>query len=133
MSLKPVAARLAELLGKPVKMAPDCIGPEVEAMRPKPGEVLLLENLRFHPEEEKNDPEFSQEAGGAVRRLRERRVRLRAPRARIDCGHDPVRAAGRGRAADGEGTEVPDHGDQQSRSVPASRFWAARRCRTRSK
>jgi phosphoglycerate kinase len=40
-------------------MAPDCIGPEVEAMRPKPGEVLLLENLRFHPEEEKNDPEFS--------------------------------------------------------------------------
>jgi phosphoglycerate kinase len=59
MSLKPVAARLQELLKRPVKMAPDCIGPEVEAMRPKPGEVLLLENLRFHPEEEKNDPEFS--------------------------------------------------------------------------
>jgi phosphoglycerate kinase len=59
MSLKPVAARLQELLKRPVLMAPDCIGPEVEAMRPKPGEVLLLENLRFHPEEEKNDPEFS--------------------------------------------------------------------------
>ena len=59
MSLKPVAARLAELLGKPVKMAPDCIGPEVEAMKPAPGEILLLENLRFHPEEEKNDPEFA--------------------------------------------------------------------------
>jgi phosphoglycerate kinase len=59
MSLKPVAARLQELLKRPVQMAPDCIGPEVEAMRPKPGEVLLLENLRFHPEEEKNDPEFS--------------------------------------------------------------------------
>ena len=59
MSLKPVAARLQELLKRPVKMAPDCIGPEVEAMRPKPGEVLLLENLRFHPEEEKNDAEFS--------------------------------------------------------------------------
>jgi len=59
MSLKPVAARLSELLGKPVKMAPDCIGPEVEAMKPAPGEILLLENLRFHPEEEKNDPEFS--------------------------------------------------------------------------
>ncbi|MCC7174313.1 MAG: phosphoglycerate kinase [Bryobacterales bacterium] len=59
MSLKPVAARLSELLGRPVKMAPDCIGPEVEAMKPAPGEVLLLENLRFHPEEEKNDPEFA--------------------------------------------------------------------------
>ena len=59
MSLKPVAARLAELLGKPVKMAPDCIGPEVEAMKPAPGEILLLENLRFHAEEEKNNPEFA--------------------------------------------------------------------------
>jgi phosphoglycerate kinase len=59
MSLKPVAERLSKLLGRPVKMAPDCIGPEVEAMKPAPGEVLLLENLRFHPEEEKNDPGFS--------------------------------------------------------------------------
>src|SRR5216683_3756068 len=61
MSLKPVAARLAELLGRPVAMAPDCVGPAVEAMLPKPGGVLLLENLRFHPEEEKNDPEFSRQ------------------------------------------------------------------------
>ena len=59
MSLKPCAARLAELLGKPVTMAPDCVGPEVEALKPAPGEVLLLENLRFHPEEEKNDPAFA--------------------------------------------------------------------------
>jgi len=59
MSLKPVAQRLSELLGMPVAMAPDCIGEEVEKMLPKPGEVLLLENLRFHPEEEKNDPEFA--------------------------------------------------------------------------
>jgi phosphoglycerate kinase len=59
MSLKPVAARLSELLKKPVAMAPDCVGAEVEAMLPKPGEVLLLENLRFHAEEEKNDPEFA--------------------------------------------------------------------------
>jgi phosphoglycerate kinase len=59
MSLKPAAKRLEELLGRPVKMAPDCIGPEVEAMLPAPGEVLLLENLRFHAEEEKNDPEFA--------------------------------------------------------------------------
>ncbi|MGA2184760.1 MAG: phosphoglycerate kinase [Bryobacteraceae bacterium] len=61
MSLKPVAARLAELLGKPVKMAPDCIGAEVAALKPAPGGVLLLENLRFHPQEEKNDPEFSKQ------------------------------------------------------------------------
>jgi phosphoglycerate kinase len=61
MSLKPVAARLAELLGRPVKMAPDCAGPAVEAMKPAPGEVLLLENLRFHPEEEKNDPGFAKQ------------------------------------------------------------------------
>jgi phosphoglycerate kinase len=59
MSLKPVAARLQELLGRPVKMAPDCVGPEVEAMLPAPGQVLLLENLRFHAEEEKNDPDFA--------------------------------------------------------------------------
>jgi phosphoglycerate kinase len=60
-SLKPVAARLAELLGKPVKFAPDCIGAETEALAKalKPGEVLLLENVRFHAEEEKNNPDFS--------------------------------------------------------------------------
>jgi phosphoglycerate kinase len=60
MSLAPCAERLAALLKKPVAMAPDCVGPEVEAMLPKPGEVLLLENLRYHAEEEKNDPGFSQ-------------------------------------------------------------------------
>src|SRR6266478_5254755 len=55
-SLKPVAARLSELLNKPVQFAPDCVGPEVEKMVSTlaPGGVLLLENLRFHAEEEKN-------------------------------------------------------------------------------
>src|SRR5579863_8493962 len=61
MSLKPVAKRLEELLGQPVAMAPDCVGPQVEAMLPAPGGVLLLENLRFHAEEEKNDPVFSRQ------------------------------------------------------------------------
>lgn len=61
MSLKPVAQRLQQLLGQPVKMAPDCVGPAVQAMLPAPGEVLLLENLRFHPGEEKNDPEFARQ------------------------------------------------------------------------
>jgi phosphoglycerate kinase len=61
MSLKPAAARLSQLLGKPVAFAPDCVGLDVEAMAKalKDGDVLLLENLRFHPEEEKNDPEFA--------------------------------------------------------------------------
>jgi phosphoglycerate kinase len=61
MSLKPVAARLEQLLGRPVRMAPDCVGPEVEAMKSAPGEVLLLENLRFHAEEEKNDAGFAKQ------------------------------------------------------------------------
>src|SRR6202453_1270501 len=61
MSLRPVAVRLERLLGRPVKMAPDCVGLEVEKQRPAPGEVLLLENLRFHAEEEKNDPAFSKQ------------------------------------------------------------------------
>jgi phosphoglycerate kinase len=61
MRLTPVAERLSRLLGQPVKTTDDCIGPEVEAAARalKPGEVLLLENLRFHPEEEKNDPAFA--------------------------------------------------------------------------
>ncbi len=61
MSLKPVAVRLQELLGRPVKMAPDCVGPEVQALKPAAGQVLLLENLRFHAEEEKNDPAFAKQ------------------------------------------------------------------------
>ncbi len=62
-SLKPASEALAKLLGKPVQMAPDCVGPEVEALAKalKPGEVLLLENVRFHKEEEKNDPEFAKQ------------------------------------------------------------------------
>jgi phosphoglycerate kinase len=59
MSLKPVAVKLQQLLGKPVKFASDCVGLEVEAIKPKPGEVLLLENLRYHSAEESNDPDFS--------------------------------------------------------------------------
>src|SRR2546423_4364292 len=64
MSLKPAAKRLQELLGRPVAMAPDCIGPQVQAMLPAAGAALLLENLRFHPEEENNDPEFSRQLAG---------------------------------------------------------------------
>ncbi|MBQ6712249.1 MAG: phosphoglycerate kinase [Selenomonadales bacterium] len=60
-TLAPVAVRLGELLGREVKLAPDCVGEEVSKMAAelKGGEVLLLENLRYHKEEEKNDPEFA--------------------------------------------------------------------------
>ena len=61
-SLRPVAARLGELLGSDAAMAPDCVGPEVGRMAAAlpEGGVLLLENVRFHLEEEKNDPAFAQ-------------------------------------------------------------------------
>ncbi|MDO8756387.1 MAG: phosphoglycerate kinase [Elusimicrobiota bacterium] len=80
-SLKPVAAELAKLLYKPVAFADDCVGPVAEkaVAAMKPGDVLLLENLRFHAEEEANDPAFAkalakngnlfiQEAFGALHR-----------------------------------------------------------------
>lgn len=62
-SLQAAAEALSKLLGKPVKMANDCVGAEVEAMAKalKPGEVLMLENVRFHKEEEKNDPGFAKQ------------------------------------------------------------------------
>ena len=62
-SLKPAAERLAVLVGRPVALAPDCIGPEAEQMAQalQPGGVLLLENLRFHKEEEKNDFDFARQ------------------------------------------------------------------------
>lgn len=61
-SLKPVAARLSELINKPVAMAEDVIGPDAQTKSAalKPGEVLLLENVRFHKEEKANDPGFCQ-------------------------------------------------------------------------
>ncbi|MDD5491384.1 MAG: phosphoglycerate kinase [bacterium] len=63
MSLKPCAVHLSKLVGVKVQMAPDCIGAETKKMADvlKPGEILLLENLRFHPEEEKNDPDFAKQ------------------------------------------------------------------------
>ena len=61
--LKRIAAIPGELLGKPVAFTSDCIGPEVEVAvgNLKDGDVLILENLRFHKEEEKNDPNFAKQ------------------------------------------------------------------------
>ena len=65
-SLKPAAEELSKLMGKPVLLAPDCVGPEVEKLvaRLDEGQLILLENLRFHPEEEKNEQEFSKRLAG---------------------------------------------------------------------
>jgi phosphoglycerate kinase len=62
-SLRPCAARLAEILGRPVAFVDDCIGEKVEKTKAimKPGDVLLLENLRFYAQEEKNDPKFCEQ------------------------------------------------------------------------
>ncbi len=62
-SLAPVARRLSELLGRPVDLAPDCVGSRTEALARgmQPGQVLLLENLRFHAAEEANDPDFARD------------------------------------------------------------------------
>ena len=135
-SLRPVAERLAELLGRPVEFAEDCIGPQAQAAVERAmagGKVVLLENLRFHPEEEKNDAAFARQLaaladvyvndafGSATARTpRSRRSRKILPHAG-------------GRPPDGEGTQVP----RASRSGrPSGRSWrssAAPRCRTRSR
>ena len=66
LSLAPVAKRLSELLDRPVAMLSDCIGPDVEAAAKamNPGDVAMLENLRFHPEEEKGDEAFAKQLAG---------------------------------------------------------------------
>ena len=68
-SLRPIAAHLSKLLKRPVHFASDCIGPIADQARAslKPGEILLLENVRFHAEEEKNDPVFAKKLLGSAK------------------------------------------------------------------
>jgi len=68
-SLRPIAAHLSKLLNRPVHFASDCIGPIADQARAalKPGEILLLENVRFHVEEEKNDPDFAKKLLGTAK------------------------------------------------------------------
>ncbi len=63
LRMNPVAERLSELLGRPVRKLDDCVGDEVKATvaEMQPGDVILLENTRFHPEERKNDPQFAKQ------------------------------------------------------------------------
>ena len=62
-SLAPVAAGLAEIIGRPVRLAPDCVGPAVKALvdEMRAGDIVLLENLRFHAAEKKNEPDFARQ------------------------------------------------------------------------
>ena len=68
-SLRPIAAHVSKLLNRPVHFASDCIGPIADQARAalKPGEILLLENVRFHVEEEKNDPDFAKKLLGTAK------------------------------------------------------------------
>ena len=70
MSLRPVAAKLAEMLGAPVNFVDDCIGEKVEqaVAAMQPGQVVLLENVRFYAEEEANDPAFSEKMAKLIAR-----------------------------------------------------------------
>ena len=108
-SLAPVAEHLSSLLGKPVAFAGDCVGEEAESKvaAMQDGDVLLLENLRFHKEEEKNDDAFAKQlaslcdvyvndAFGAAHR---------APR--LDGRHYEIRRPGCRRAVDAEGAGIP--------------------------
>ena len=111
MSLKPVAERLRMLLdkelsrGENVGFCPECVGAEAEemALKLEKGQALLLENLRFHAEEEENDEKFAKQLAETRRLLRERRVRHGASRPRLHRRHHEVREEVRRRTAHGEG------------------------------
>ena len=112
MSLRPVAAKLADMLGRPVAFVDDCIGEKVEKTVGilQPGDVLLLENVRYYNEEEANDPAFARKAGQGRGYLCERRLRRGASRACLDGRRGPrhcqTRRPMRGRLADGARIEI---------------------------
>ena len=123
-----------------VMLADDCVGDGVRKLVKdlKDGQVLLLENLRFHKEEEENDEAFARELAALRRRLRERRVRHRAPRPRLHRGHGALREGEGGRLPDAEGARVPGRraeepgealrGDPGRREGLATRSRSSRAC-----
>ena len=120
--LEPIAEGLEAVLDAPVSYVTECIGFEAEAAvaAMEPGEVLLLENLRFHAGEEKNDPALRGAACEPRRRVRERRLRDGAPGARLDGGRGRVPAGGE-RLPDG----ARDHHARRRAGGPPKRPLAA--------
>ncbi len=98
LRLRPVGQRLTELIRRNVPVTGDALGVGTEdaLKRMRPGEIVLLENLRFHPEEEANDPAFAVDARVVRGRLRQRRLRHGASRARLDRRHRRAPARLRG-------------------------------------
>ena len=126
LSLRPVAERLGELLHTAVTLAPGTRGPDVASVVDgmSDGDVVLLENIRYEPGETKNDPELAGDAGAAGRRLRQRRLRRRPPRPRLDRGGGPQAArARRGAPARARG----DHADRAAQEAIAAAGGGARR------
>ncbi len=139
-SLRPVVDRLRELLDKQldesinVAFSPDCVGEIANelARQLESGQVLLLENLRFHAEEEANDPAFSKALRLARRGLRQRRFRLRAPRPCVHRGHYALPQARRRRPADGKGNHLPRQSPRSRPKSPSSPSSAAPKSPARS-
>ena len=113
LRLRPVAQHLSALLRRPVPATGDAVGLGTEdaVARLKPGQLLMLENLRFHPEEEANDPEFAKPLAALRRRLRQRRVRHRPPRPCLD----------RRRRGAPAGLRRPAHGARDPQPVAPAR------------
>ena len=133
---EPVAARLAELLGpvKEVRLTDEAVGDGARKVVTdlRDGEVALLENLRFDPARRRTTSSFAKALAGLRRRLRQRRLRHRPPRPRLDGGHDQVRArAQRRRLSDARGDRVPRQAAATTSSGPTWPWSAAPRSRTR--
>ena len=131
--LTPVAKRLSELLGAPVAKTDDCIGPDVAkaVAAMKPGEVLLLENLRFHAEEEANDPAFAKQLA-SLADVYVNDAFGTAHRAHASTeGVTHYLPAVAGFLMESE-TELPGQGDWRPPRAPSWPSWAGPRSRTRS-
>ena len=140
MSLKPVAERLRMLLdeklgrGDNVGFCPDCVGIQAEEMAGKleKGQTLLLENLRFHAEEERTIRAFAKQLAKLADFYVNDAFGIRAPRPRLHRGHHQVRAEIRRRPAHGKGAGIPGQGPAKSRNIRSSPSSAAPRSATRS-
>ena len=129
LSLAPCAEALGQALGAQGRAARDCVGPDVAARVAalKPGEVVMLENVRFHAGEEANDAGLRRAARLGLHPLRQRRLRGGPPRPRLDRGRRARLLPELRRAAALGGGRDPRWAPRPSRDAPSSRSSAARR------